>query len=62
MNINNLVLGSLLFVSGAVAQDIAIQCDEYMCAMKKSTLAEIAGQMQLLINEIDRLKERSGCS
>ncbi len=62
MNINHYALGSVLFVSGAVAQDMAIKCDETMCVMSKDTLREIAGRMQMLIDEVDRLKERSGCS
>lgn len=62
MNINHVVIGSAMFVSGAVAQDMAIQCDAKTCVMSKETLGEIATQMQLLLNEIDLLKARSGCS
>ena len=62
MNIKHVFIGSLLFVTGAVAQDAyPIRCAEGLCIMPEVMLEKIAERIESLFADNERLRTKTGC-
>lgn len=62
MNIKHVIIGSLLLISGAIAQDAyPIRCAEGLCILPESALEKIAERMESLFTDNERLRTKTGC-